>query len=50
MATTPVCKKGFLMVVVLSVISLVGGCSTVHSTKGCMDEPLRHYVIPGKEN
>jgi hypothetical protein len=44
MATTPVCKKGFLMVVVLSALSLLSSCTTLHPAKACMDKPLKHYI------
>jgi hypothetical protein len=50
MATTPVCKKGFLIVAMLAVLSLLCGCTTLPRSKGCMDEPLRNYVVPSEKD
>ena len=50
MATTPVCKKGFSIVVVLSTLFLLSGCTALPRTKGCMDEPLRNYVVPSDKH
>lgn len=44
MASTPVCKKGFSIVVLLSALFLLSGCTALPRTKGCMDEPLRNYI------
>ncbi|EGD10811.1 hypothetical protein XVE_0866 [Xanthomonas vesicatoria ATCC 35937] len=44
MAKIPMRKKCFLMVAILSAISLLSSCNTLRPTKACMDKPLKHYI------